>query len=220
MKTYDDETEEAFVFYGHIALEQECVIDTDIGFRYDDGRPVFKTMNKDIVSTLQKENEKYREVLADNNIDAQEVMQFFEMCLIAGKVLGEKYEPPHLTVSKISNLRQESEKRREERRAHHLFTCLQQCVVASNPASIFVSDDSKGFAIDSTNCHPLIRMYVESMSRYGETDAVYTGAEEMHPEEVTDYLNDRVAKIDKKAGVEEIDPDSDENDDDPFRGYA
>lgn len=219
MKTYDDETEAAFVFYGHIALEQECVIDTDIGFVRDDGTPVFKGMKPEVLSALQKENTKNREVLAKNNIDAQEVMQFFEMCLITGKVLGEKYQPPHLSVSNISNLREETEDFRDERRAHHLFQCLQQCVVASDPNSIYMSDDQTGFAIDSTNCHPLIGMYVQSMSRYGDS-TLMTGEAEMHPDEVSDYLNEKVADIDAKKGIKEIDPDSDENDDDPFRGYA
>ena len=40
----------------------------------------------------------------------------------------------------------------------------------------------------------------------------------MYSDDVKGFLNRKVAERDTKA--DDIDPDSDENDDDPFRGYA
>ena len=215
MKTHpaDDKVQAAMMFYGDLAMQSETVIDTDAGFVNDEGQPIFKDMGKVQAMSMHMMHEHMKQTLEANNIDAQEVMQFFEMCLIAKKISGEDYHPEHLRVHHIT--RKENDSQIAKRRQTHLWECVQECIMAVQPDVLHVSDDGQGFAIDITNAHPLLTMYVQSMHRY-ETDQFIHGEGSMKSDEVKDYLNNKTAEINADAPKHDIDPDSDENDDDPF----
>lgn len=207
----DEDMHKALEFYADLALRSETVIDTDKGFVDEDGKPIFPDMNAFHATAMHMLHQQMKTVIEANNVDAQEVMQFFEMCLIAEKVSGEPYTPPHLRVHNIVH-KQETEEQVSKRRQTHLWDCIQECVMAVQPDALHISSDGKGFALDATNAHPLLHMYVQSMQRY-ETDMFVSDTAQMRPDEVKDFLDDTIAEINRDS---DIDPDSDENDDDPF----
>ena len=209
----DDDMQAAIMFYADMAMEQDIVIDTEIGFVDDEGKPVFGHMSKIQALSLHMTNELMKQTLANNKVDAQEVMQFFEMCLIAQKISGEAYSPNHLRVHHIT--RKEDDSQKAKRRQSHLWECVQECVMAVQPDVLHVSDDGQGFAVDCTNAHPLLIMYVQSVDRY-DTDQFLKGDASMKPDEVKDYLNNKTAEINADSPKHDIDPDSDENNDDPY----
>jgi hypothetical protein len=207
----DDEMHKALEFYADLALRSETVIDTDRGFVDEDGKPTFPDMDGFQAQAMHMLHTHMKSVLEANQVDAQEVMQFFEMCLIAEKVSGEPYNPEHLRVHNITH-RNETKEQIASRRQSHLWDCIQECVMATQPDALHTSSDGKAFALDATNSHPLLHMYVQSMQRY-DTDMFVSETSEMRPDEVKDFLDEKVADIN---GESDIDPDSDENDDDPF----
>ena len=215
MKTHkaDEKVQAAMMFYADLALQSETVINTDVGFVNEKAEPIFGNMGKVQAMSLHMMHEHMKQTLEENQIDAQEVMQFFEMCLIAKKVSGEEYQPEHLRVHHIT--RKEDDSQKANRRQSHLWECVQECIMAVQPDVLHVSDDGQGFAVDCTNAHPLLTMYVQSVHRY-DTDQFYQGEGRMNTDEVKDYLNKRSAEINADSPKHDIDPDSDENDDDPF----
>ena len=90
--------------------------------------------------------------------------------------------------------------------------------MASQPDVVYLSDDGSGFAIDASNAHPLLRMYVDSMDGRMSGGAILQDEASMRTGEVQDFLNKKSVEVNGTA--DDIDIDSDENDDDPFRGYA
>jgi len=207
----DDEMTQALEFYADLALRSETVIDTDRGFLNEDGEPFFPDMSRVQAQAMQMLHEHMKSVIEANDCDAQEVMQFFEMCLIAEKVSGQPYTPPHLRVHNIVH-KDETEEQVAMRRQSHLWGCIQECIMATQPDALHTSSDGKGFALDATNAHKLLVMYVNSMARY-DTDMFVSDSAQMLPDEVKDFLDEKVAGINEPS---DIDPDSDENDDDPF----
>jgi len=212
-ETPDKELNEAIEFYATLALKEQIVVDTDAGFVSEKGEPVFTDMNLLEAKMRDMMNTQSRQTLEKNKVDAQEVMQFFEMCLVATKILGEDYHPPELRVHNIKH--KENDKQRERRRQMHLWNCVQECIMATQPDVLHISDDGTGFAVDCTHAHPLLTLYVNSIQRY-ETDQFTQGTGTMRTEEVQEYLNKKAAEVNADAPKRDIDPDSDENDDDPF----
>ena len=207
----DDEMQAAMMFNADLALKSETVIDTDAGFVNEEGQPIFGEMAKVQALSMHMMNDVMKQTLESNKVDAQEVMQFFEMCLIINKISGETYNPDHLRVHHIT--RQEDDSQKANRRQSHLWECVQECIMATQPDVLHVSDNGQGFAIDCSNAHPLLSMYVQSVHRY-DTDQFVQASSEMRPSDVKDFLNEKVAEI--GPSTKDIDPDSEENNDDPF----
>ena len=217
-KTIDTEMNEAINFYAHLAVGEKVVINTDVGFLGTDGECVFEDFHLD-AHKLQKEKEQADLVLRKNGLDPTEVMQFFEMVVITRMVLDDDYMPQHLVVNQPRNLHEEPEDQRTSRRSEHLFMLIKDCVQMCQPEILHISDDGNGFAIAAEDAHPLLKMYITSMqTRYAESASISQNTESMYSDDVKGFLNRKVAERDTKA--DDIDPDSDENDDDPFRGYA
>lgn len=209
--------EKAIEFYGGMALHGEYVINTEVGFINEDGSQVFEQMPKELAQTYHEGNEVARKALEIAGHDSQEMMQYSEHILIVNKVLGTNdYQPEYMQMSPPTDLLAESEDLRNARRAAHLFHCVKTAAMACQPDVVFMSDDGSGFGINSTDAHPLLRMYVDSMDSRMIGEHIKQGEEMMKSDDITDFLNDEIAQLQG----DDIDPDSDENDDDPFRGYA
>jgi len=211
-KTIDDANE----FYAGVVMAGGYVIDTDVGF-VKAGRPIFANMDAAEVLTLQMAHMTHRNALYEAGHDAQEVMQFFEHVAIVQLVTEQAYFPEALSISPPKDLASETQEEKDIRRSSHLYHCVKNAAMAAQPDVVYLSDDGSGFAIDASNSHPLLRMYVDSMEMRLYDGAVKQDETMMLKEDVQGFLNEKTRELNP---LPDIDPDSDENDDDPFRGYA
>jgi hypothetical protein len=218
MTDYNKMMNDASEFYAGMVLQSGYVIDTDVGFVKEDGSPVFANMEKEEVIAMHLGNMMWSQLLKAHGHDSQEFMQFFEHIAIVQRVTEEAYFPDSLTITQAIDLENESEESRNARRSKHLFHCVRTAAMASQPDVVYLSDDGSGFAIDASNAHPLLRMYVDSMDGRMSGGAILQDEASMRTGEVQDFLNKKSVEVNGTA--DDIDIDSDENDDDPFRGYA
>lgn len=206
----DIETQsDAATFYYAIVVENGIVIDADKGFFRDNGTPIMplQSMSTNTVMTLQKCHEKAHRILKDSDIDAQEIINFYEGALVVELVTGEKTQMQQCPARIIPNLRDEPQSKRTHRRWSQLWgvfvDTLQVC------CDDFVYDkDAMGIAVPRGK-HPVLDAYIKNCTGRMPVEETHGEAESWDDVLILDEI---------RKGRAEIDPDSDENDDDPFSG--
>lgn len=206
----DIETQsDAATFYYAIVVENGIVIDADKGFIRDNGTPIMplQSMSTNTVMTLQKCHEKAHKILKDSDIDAQEIINFYEGALVVELVTGEKTQMQQCPARIIPNLRDEPQSKRTHRRWSQLWgvfvDTLQVC------CDDFVYDkDAMGIAVPRGK-HPVLDAYIKNCTGRMPVEETHGEAESWDDVLILDEI---------RKGRAEIDPDSDENDDDPFSG--
>ena len=206
----DIETQsDAATFYYAIVVENGIVIDADKGFFRDNGTPIMplQSMSTNTVMTLQKCHEKAHRILKDSDIDAQEIINFYEGALVVELVTGEKTQMQQCPARIIPNLRDEPQSKRKHRRWSQLWgvfvDTLQVC------CDDFVYDkDAMGIAVPRGK-HPVLDAYIKNCTGRMPVEETHGEAESWDDVLILDEI---------RKGRAEIDPDSDENDDDPFSG--
>ena len=206
---------DAASFYYSVVVENGVVFDADRGFFKANGKPAIPNIPVENLYELQDCHNKAMRILRDEaNVDAQEVINYFESLLVKGIVDGEKPMPAGMNARVIPKIREESYQQRQQRRWSHLWDMLidtlKHCVEG------FVYDESSmGLAIPN-DVHPVIQAYLENcvdrLPIEQSVDAI--AKEDANEENIKDMI--RGAKGGKKFAKDDIDPDSDENDDDPF----
>ena len=209
MKDEEITINDALHFYCDLALDEGVVIDTDVGFFESDGTPVFPDM--DMAKSMMNHigNQIMRGILAEEGIDAQEVMQFFESVLFIRMTHDEEFTPDSVTLTAPHDLSEESEELRNSRRNNHLYECVRNTLLISDPSCVFTTGNSKAFGVNHSKLNPILAKYVESMNiRMGDDCSI----------EQREFVNDDVAQeyLDSVCDSDDIDPDSDDNNDDPF----
>ena len=200
---------DAATFYYAIVVENGIVIDADKGFIRDNGTPIMplQSMSTNTVMTLQKCHEKAHKILKDSDIDAQEIINFYEGALVVELVTGEKTQMQQCPARIIPNLRDEPQSKRTHRRWSQLWgvfvDTLQVC------CDDFVYDkDAMGIAVPRGK-HPVLDAYIKNCTERMPVEETHGEAESWDDVLILDEI---------RKGRAEIDPDSDENDDDPFSG--
>lgn len=210
---YINDESDAASFYYAVIVENGVVIDADRGFFRSNGEPALEGLPIDQLQELQDCHIKARTILADNNVDAQEIINFCESLLVIRIVTGNGVTPEECPANVIKDFANEPKERKEHRRWSHLWNCfmntLEQCVDG------FVYDErSAGVAIPK-DAHPVLEAYIRNCTQRLPCDT-YTEAinSDATKQDIKNSLRKKARSLGKS--VKEIDPDSDENDDDPF----
>jgi len=214
LKHINNESDAASFYYA-VVVENGLVIDADHGFYRSNGESAFDEVIADDINLaeLQACHERAKGILKDGKVDAQEVINYCESLLVTNLVTGTQAEPAHCPARLIPNIDTESSKTRKYRRYQHLWESFMKTLDACVDGFVY-DDATKAAAIPVTD-NTYLQRYIDSVTSRLPVES-HVDAIESHDED------DVRAAIRKKAfgmGIkvaEDIDPDSDENDDDPF----
>lgn len=202
--------DEAYMFYHTVVVEQACVIQTDKGFLDEEGASVFAHLTDRSARELHRLNKQARAILAQENIDAQEVVQSMESVLISRIVLDE----PNLLADGVSltadyNIITETQEQRKMRREAHLIKTIADTCEALAPDYFVKKEGAIALAADA---HPILVQYYESI-QWRAGDATHG----MYDETCTiGEVEDIIAKRQEELGLEYPKKDIDDYDDDPY----
>jgi hypothetical protein len=209
---------DAVTFYYSCVVGNGIVWETDRGLYKADGRPAIKDADEEALKTLNEANVIARQILAEQEIDAQEVMDMCESILVCNLVLDVEADLDGLPSRKIKGYANETEEQKTMRRYAHLWEIMQSTLEICVPD--FIKSDV-GIAVPR-GFHPVIDAYVSSCTSkipVETTTAPYTDDKEM----VIEDMITEGKRLEKEGKLQprdwdslRIDPDSDENDDDPF----
>tara|TARA_R110002153_G_scaffold17509_12_gene61087 strand:- start:2899 stop:3570 length:672 start_codon:yes stop_codon:yes gene_type:complete len=203
---------EAFGFYEYCVLENGYVFNSDKKICDDEGVSQSEAMNDESGLHFDTLNAKCRSVLAESNIDAQEVIQYMESMLVMNLVTQTEQQPDGVRVSQINDIKAETAEQKKARRGSHLMTCVRNVVEVCEGANAITASSKifAGVAI-SEESHPILQAYVHSMGERTNAEMHEVMAESI--QEAEEYLREKMAG---QVGAIDVDIDSDDNDDDPF----
>tara|TARA_R100000734_G_scaffold19036_1_gene17623 strand:+ start:1205 stop:1873 length:669 start_codon:yes stop_codon:yes gene_type:complete len=202
--------DEAYMFYHTVVVEQACVMQTDKGFLDENGVSVFNHITDRSARELHRLNKQARAILAQENIDAQEVVHSMESLLISRIVLSEpNLQADGVTLTADFNIITETQEERKFRREAHLIKTIADTCEALAPDYFVKSEGAIALAADA---HPTLVNYYESI-QWRAGDATHG----MFDETCTlGEVEDRIAKKQQEMGLEYPKKDIDDYDDDPY----
>ena len=208
---------DAVTFYYGCVVDNGMVWDTDRGLYRSDGTPAVPVEDCEALQVLDRANTIAREILAEQEVDAQEIMDMCESILVCNSVLRVEPDLDGLPARKVKGYANESADQKMRRRAMHLWgvmqTTLEVCIPNFVPSKVGIAVP-QGF-------HPVIDEYIK-----GCVSRIPVATKTVSAKDVDDLEADMVAhgkELQAQGKIEprdwdslRIDPDSDENDDDPF----
>ena len=209
------ETEsDAVTFYYACVVGNGIVWQTDRGLYKTDGTPAVDLPDGKELKMLNEGNKIARKVLADAQVDAQEVMDMCESILVCNLVLQTSADLEGLPSRRIKNYANEGDEQKKLRRNSHLWQIMESTLQICVPD--FVSTNG-GLAVPK-GFHPVIDAYVASCIRRIPVETVTTEYTEDQDTVLSTIFEEgkRLADEGKIQPRDWIDPDSDDNDDDPF----
>lgn len=214
LKHINNESDAASFYYA-VVVENGLVIDADRGFFTSNDEPAFDGILADDINLeeLQACHEKAKSILKDGKVDAQEVINYCESLLVTNLVTGSQAEPAHCPARVIPNLDNESSKTRKYRRYQHLWDSFMQTLEACVDG--FVYDAASLAAAIPVTEDTYLQKYIESVTSRLPIES-HIDAIGSHDEDDVRAAIRKKAKASGGKVAKDIDPDSDENDDDPF----
>lgn len=211
---YIKDESDAATFYYTVVVENGIVINADNGFFRNDGEPALRGMPLDNLQELQDCHEKAKSILLESKVDAQEIIDYCESLLVIQLVTGVEASPEHCPARVIKNIENETDEEKYHRRCSHLWAIFGKTIQASTNDGVF-DEGSMGFALPKDS-HPVLGAYIKSVTSRLPVES--------HSEMVVDSPDEDDVRAAMRKKAEElgidletpIDPDSDENDDDPF----
>lgn len=203
--------DEAYAFYHTVVVEQACVIDIDRGFLDGEGKSAFAHLTDRSAKELHRLNKQARVILADDNIDAQEVVQSFESLLVSRIVLDEpKLMADGVSLSQIEgHIAMESEEERNFRRDCHLIKCISDTCMALAPEHFVQQNGAIALANDA---HPVLMQYYQSIQWRAKQAIEGVFEEECSNSQIGDLIEEKRDEL----GLEPHKEDIDAFDDDPY----
>lgn len=208
----NEEIMEAMKFYSHLVLDERLVFDTDI-----DIIPSEYVQDTEKCVALSMGNMISREILKEFNIDAFEIVQFFEMELLKSIHTGtdaREQGSVNLFITNIQDIESETQETKRQRRLTHLVHCAKEVgeFILGDKFIMDMDSGSMGFPDDSP---AYFKFYMEAvMERFGE-DAKLMQSVVDGDADKKEILKNHVEKRKSELRFEN-DPDHEDNDDDPF----
>jgi len=206
---------DAASFYYAVVVENGLVIDADRGFYRSNGESAFDEVIADDISLeeLQACHEKAKSILKDGKVDAQEVINYCESLLVTRLVTGIAPTPEACPARIIPNIDSESSKIRRYRRYSHLWETFLKTLEACVPN--FVYDKASEAAAIPVTDDVYLQKYIQSVTSRLPCEESVDSIESHDEDDVRAAIRKKAFNMGRKV-AEDIDPDSDENDDDPF----
>tara|TARA_R110002167_G_scaffold129001_2_gene311686 strand:- start:128 stop:802 length:675 start_codon:yes stop_codon:yes gene_type:complete len=211
---YINDESDAATFYYTVVVENGIVINADNGFFRNDGEPALRGMSLDNLQELQACHEKAKAVLLKGKVDAQEIIDYCESMLVIQLVTGIDAAPEACPARVIKNIENETDEEKYHRRCSHLWHIFGKTVQASTNDGVF-DEQSMGFALPKDS-HPVLSAYIKNVC---DRLPVESHSEMVVGSPDEDEVRAAMRKKAEELGMDlknPIDPDSDENDDDPF----
>lgn len=209
--TAEDEVNECLSFYAHLVLSEHLVLDTD----KDVISPEHLGGDMEKAMMLSMGNMMSRQILRNYNIDAYEVVSFLETKLVEAIHTGTYPEgKDDMFLTNIRDIENETQEQRRSRRLMHLTKC------AVNVGRMVCGDDfifdeengGMGFPADSP---AYLKFYMEGViDRFGDEATVVSSV--IDPDDHDARLELLKSEAEKFKSQKHIDPDSEDNNDDPF----
>jgi hypothetical protein len=214
MKPKIEDMEDVVAFYQAAVYEHRIIMHPDYGFLQDDGSPAFPhKFDRQKHMELQQLHMDAIRVATKYMVDVHDVIMFSEAVRVVHDCDIE-WSPDNFDG--IERQPFESPEQIAERRARIQYRYME--LVLEKTCDGVVKDPTGGIALPAHNMPPAVRDYVNRVTeRMG--DMIVEKNELGSASGIEERLKANIEQLHNPQPVDDIDPDSDDNDDDPFANF-
>jgi hypothetical protein len=214
MKPTIEDMEDVVAFYQAAVYEHRIVMHPDYGFLREDGSPAFPhRFDRQKSIELQQLHMDAVKVASKYMVDVHDVIMFSEAVRVVHDCEVE-WSPDNFDG--IEKTPFESPEQIAERRARIQYAYME--LVLEKTCDGVIKNEEGGIALPAHSMPPAVRDYVNRVTeRMG--DMIIEKNEMAMQSEIEERLKVSIEQERNPQPVDDIDPDSDENDDDPFAKF-